>query len=361
MLLGRGSTLFRMSDLTPDLRGPLKYRLTHMSDDGRYLVINGDEGVTVLDRGTGQELGHLARAEMEQADDPLTGSFVTDSWSRLFTFSGSWVLSQYSLPDLELYARYVLPTAIAGEPGSAAAVEESDDRLVALTGGVLSVWDTKTKTILGEPVRLGTSLQETAWYRHNADLATRPGHPNQVAIVAPNGSVELWDIEQRRRVHTIPTKIDVDGHHEVIFEITGDRLASLGANGMIEVWDAETGSALRGPIAAPGVTRLLGFDSAGHLVTENESHHVEFWDLNTGRQNGSLRLAISILIDPSATVEEGRHLMVSRPLGLPHQLPITAQDWFDHLCRTLDRGFTESERKLLPPGTDLDPPCSKNR
>jgi hypothetical protein len=41
--------------------------------------------------------------------------------------------------------------------------------------------------------------------------------------------------------------------------------------------------------------------------------------------------------------------------GLPCKLPITAQDWFDHLCRTLDRGFTESERAITFAGNRSEP------
>ncbi|MGH3903981.1 MAG: AAA family ATPase [Pseudonocardiaceae bacterium] len=358
MLLGRGSTVLRMNDLTSDPRGPLKYHATSLSDDGRYLVITLAEGThTVLDRGTGQELGRLPYAEIEHSDQ-LTSVTVSDSLSFLITKSENFILSQYSLPELERYSRYVLPTPIDGRAASAAAAVEHDGRLVALTDGVLSVWDTRTRTILGEPVRLDDSPEETAWYRRHSGLNIWPGDPNQVAIVAPDGSLELWDIEQRQRVRTIPTRIDQG--YNVIFDNTGDRVASRGENGMLEVWDAETGQALRAPIAVPDVTRLLGFDSAGRVVTENESDKVvEFWDIDTGRQSGLLRLAAPI--DEDAAVEEGRRLMVSGNFGLPYELPIIAQAWFDHLCRSFDRGFTESERALLPSGTDLDPPCSTNR
>jgi len=374
MLLGRGSTLFRMGDLTPDLRGPRKYddfnRNTELSDNGRYLVIQGDDGVTVLDRDTGQELGHLTREEIErERGDGPSGIFIDDSVSMLFRSSGHWALSQYSLPDLERQVRYVLPTAVddTGTPGISATATEVDNRLVALAGRVLSVWDTKTGTMVGEPVRLGSTPEEAAWYQQNADFVRRPGHPHQIAILAPNGSVELWDIEQRRLIRTIPTRIekgiDTGQLGEVLFDNTGNRLVYLGANSStIEVWDTEAAKAARAPIPAPGVGSLLGFDSANYLVAGDEAsgyNSIKFWDLEAGRESGFLRLAS--LLDWESTVEDGQRISVGGTFEMPYELPITAEQWFAHLCRTLNRGFTESERVLLPPGTDLNPPCSMNR
>jgi hypothetical protein len=37
--------------------------------------------------------------------------------------------------------------------------------------------------------------------------------------------------------------------------------------------------------------------------------------------------------------------------------PLTAQAWFDQLCRITDRPFTAAEQALLPSGVDEDRPC----
>lgn len=116
--------------------------------------------------------------------------------------SEDYVLSEYSLPNLERRVSYALPTVFAetGIRGWATAIEVDDapvgGRLVALSGGLLTVWDTKTGEMLGEPVRLGTSNEDVQWYRGgddfvgsdivSADIITRPEHPEEVAIVAPN-------------------------------------------------------------------------------------------------------------------------------------------------------------------------------
>lgn len=239
-------------------------------------------------------------------------------------------------------------------------IDDASDRLVALSDGMLSVWDTRTAAMLGEPVRLGSTPEEVAWYQRNGDFSDRPGHPHQIAITAPDGSLELWDIEQRRQIRTIPTSIPteiVPHFGEVEFDSTGDRLVYVGANSTIEMWDAETATATGAPIAAPGIQSLLGFDSAGYLITEDESS-VNFWDLEAGHQSGSLRLPTGVY---GATVEDGQRIDVGGSFELPYQLPITAEQWFGHLCRTLNRGFTEFERTLLPPETDLSRPCSKGQ
>jgi len=176
----------------------------------------------------------------------------------------------------------------------------------------------------------------------------------------------LWDIEQRRLIRTVPTRIersfDTGQFGEVLFDNTGNRFVYMGVNSTIEVWNAEAAKAARAPIAAPGVRRLLGFDSANHLVAVDESNgynSIKFWDLEARRESGFLRLAS--LLDFKSTVEDGQRISVGGTFEMPYELPITAEQWFAHLCRTLNRGFTESERVLLPPGTDLNPPCSMNR
>jgi hypothetical protein len=40
-------------------------------------------------------------------------------------------------------------------------------------------------------------------------------------------------------------------------------------------------------------------------------------------------------------------------------ISLRAQDWFDHLCRLLDRPFTAAELAALPEGTDTAPPCRR--
>ncbi|MGH3915371.1 MAG: hypothetical protein ACRDTC_18480, partial [Pseudonocardiaceae bacterium] len=109
-----------------------------------------------------------------------------------------------------------------------------------------------------------------------------------------------------------------------------------------------------------GITSLLGFDSTGHLVTLNVDDELGFWDLNAGRQSGLLRTS-GLFPLTNSRLKEGREIKIAGLSALPFELPIIAQDWFDHLCQALDRGFTEFERALLPPGTDPDPPCSTNR
>lgn len=370
MFFARGSTLFRVNDLTPDLRGPLKYNSTRVSDNGRYLVIREYDAVTVLERDTGQELGRLADAGVLQGSAFLAGDRLGDHLSILVTVPGSRILTQYSLPDLEPQARYVLPTAVdgIGAPDSLAVAEGIDNRLlVALAEGLLSVWNTKTTTMIGEPIRLGSTPEEQVWYQQNAFFAPRPGHPDQIAILAPDGSVELWDIEKGRSILTIPTKIDKDKDNldHFGFDNTGDRLVHIRFGSTIEVWEVETARPARVPIAAPDVGLLLGFDSANRLVARGHgslSDNISFWDLGTGRRSGPLRLATTLsYLGTVATGEDGQRIEVGGFFDLPYKLPITAEQWFDHLCSTLDRGFTEPERELLPPGTDPNPPCSTDQ
>jgi hypothetical protein len=40
-------------------------------------------------------------------------------------------------------------------------------------------------------------------------------------------------------------------------------------------------------------------------------------------------------------------------------VPLQAEDWFQHLCGLMDRPFTAAELQVLPEGTDTSPPCRR--
>jgi hypothetical protein len=129
----------------------------------------------------------------------------------------------------------------------------------------------------------------------------------------------------------------------------------------VEVRDVDTGALLGPPIPAPGAVELPGFDSDGHLVVRAEQTSMErvlrFIDVDERREVGYLATGGTF---PRGVIGPGGRAMwyVTGRAVSPYVVPLTAGAWRDKLCSILDRPFTESESRILPPGADSGRPCS---
>jgi WD40 repeat protein len=336
-----------------------------LSSGGRFLVGYDYVNFLVLDPASGAELGRLP-VESRLADD--LGYSVGDRLTVVTRPAQDWVLAEYAFPRLEETAHYLLPGPDPTVQGAGPQATSDGDTLVTLVGGMLTVWDRKTHRIRVEPIQLGTTADERNWWLTNNHLALRPGHPDEVALIAPDGSVELWNLPHRRRTGRISTTvfISVLSREGMAFDTTGNRLAIHTPNHTIEVWDVGSRQPARPPIPAPQVSDVVGFDEDGYLLTRNEipgisTNAMAFWDLGRGTVSGSMLLPGSSMT--SARIDDGRSLQPTEgrsslsALSLK-PLPVTARQWFDRLCAIGPRGFTQAELRILPPDASTGPPCS---
>ncbi|OZM75925.1 serine protease [Pseudonocardia sp. MH-G8] len=325
--------------------------------DGRY-VVTGTEGVglSVSDRASGARV-----AELPLDIRPSTSSVSVDDgvWLRQREPDG-WALRRFALPSLrELPAVDVPP----GDPASAYADTADVDRgappdgpVVVVTDAVLAAADRTTGARLGPWTPLGASEPERAALRQEADLWARPAHPGQVLVNIAPGGLQLWDAAAGELLGTIP--VLAAGKAGVAVDRDGRRVAVLSVRQTLEVYDLDTLQALRPPIALSGLTPQ-GFTADGYLVATDVGYgnnRLVFLDLVLGREAGTIIPGTAV--DQVGTMPTGETTVTGEVPGqAPTELALRGDSWFDHVCRVLDRPFTEAELAVLPGETDTSPPC----
>jgi hypothetical protein len=219
------------------------------------------------------------------------------------------------------------------------------------------------------PIPLGTTERQIDLERTHPHMHLRPGHPGQVAVVRI-GEVQVWDVPLGRLVATIPADPLLDtlsrGASPIAFDASGDRLAVLGEDRTVQLWDVGTATQVRPPVPAPTISNLLGFDADGYLavvrdVPNSSQSFLAFIDTapDAGFESGFVEMSNAIgSVYPHYLSADRR----AAPLnflgeGRVLDLPVTAQGWRDGLCSLVDRPFTQGEEQLLPQGTTTEPAC----
>ncbi|HYH33127.1 MAG TPA: trypsin-like peptidase domain-containing protein [Pseudonocardia sp.] len=349
VLRANGSTLLRIAT-TPAVEGTVgdAGRLS-LTADGRHVVGDDEVGYLAFDRATGRLLTRIHGRDLPHPWETVS---VVDGneLSLLVATPDGLVLDRLSVPGFAPVAAYDLP----GEQLEGSTVRQRDGRLVALTGGHLTSWDSRTHELLGGPVRVDPGSR-------NPVVALRPQHPGEVALVGPELTIELWDADTGARTGVLPP----EGGRRVLsyaltFDLTGERLVSHTQFNTIEVWDVDTHTLVRPPIPLPRVSMALGFTADGHYLTQSSAETggnvITFWDLDSGREAGSVRLPAH---DAGPISPDGARMALNGFGGaLPVELPLTAAQWRDQLCTFADRPFSATERDALPAGFDPGSPCS---
>jgi WD40 repeat protein len=344
--------------------------------DGVRLVKTG-EGLHTTDTATGHRL-----AEVPGVTDAysVTGLDEGGVWNARLA-PGGWHLTRYELPALRRAEELLLTSRDGSSPpvdnGSRPAItfvrESAADggRLFAIGDGVLTGWDVGAARQVGPPIPLGTTEQQIGLDRTYPHMHLRPGHPGQVAVVRI-GEVQVWDVPLGRLVATIPAAALLDtlyvGASPIAFDASGDRLAVLGTDHTLQLWDIDTAAQVRPPIPAPTISNLLGFDADGYLVVVREGPstiplNLAFVDTDSdaGFEAGSIEMTHAIGSYPHYLSDDRRTVPLQLSGGRVLDLPITAQAWRDGLCSVADRPLTPDEERLLPPGTATESACRGRR
>ena len=172
--------------------------------------------------------------------------------------------------------------------------------------------------------------------------ARAPGRPEYFAVAfspdgrylvtgGANGTVDVWDADDGRRIGPLGTHDrPVRG---LVFSPDGRRLASAGADGEVKLWDAtrlgekqEPQEPLRTfPRASPGAGLNVAFSPDGRrLATGGEEYTVKIWDVETGEElpdpPGAQRRRPHRRLQPRRPVDRlggrGQH---RQGLGQPHR------------------------------------------
>jgi len=343
--------------------------------DGVRVVKTRDGLLYTVDNATGRRLGEVPGV----ADaNSVTGVEEGGVWNARLA-PGGWQLTRYELPALRRAEEFLLPSRDGGPPpvpDDGRPVVELDrepvadgGRVFAIGDGVLTGWDVATAGQVGPPIPLGTTERQINLDRIHPHMHLRPGHPGQVAVVRI-GEVQVWDVPLGRLVATIQTDPLLDtlfsGASPLAFDASGDRLAVLGEDHTLQLWDVDTATQVRPPIPAPTISDLLGFDADGYLVVVRDMPNssqafLSFIDTapDAGFESGFVDVSNAIgSVYPHYLSADGR----VAPLyyfgeGRVLDLPVTVQGWRDGLCSVVDRPFTPGEEQLLPQGITTEPAC----
>jgi WD40 repeat protein/DNA-binding SARP family transcriptional activator len=289
------------------------------SDGSRFAAAGGaSSAVTLWDTGTGAEIawpaGPIGRdtgtvtSVAFSADDRLLATTHEDGAVRLWDAGSGEVLR-----------------VMLGHQGPAMHPAFSPDGRYLATAGfrdaTVRVWDVDTgaehrqlegggaSPAAGHPWP-ASCPRSGEGQRRNCPKPPRP-------VFSPDGSTllfndilwtRMWDLESGRRAGDVP------GHDggvtQATFSPTGDRLVTIGEDGLARISDAKTGTTLQ-TIATGGALRAVAFDPDGaRLATAGSDGIARLWDARTGRQLLTLPGHVGALVDV-AFIPDGDHLLTS--------------------------------------------------
>ncbi len=180
-------------------------------------------------------------------------------------------------------------TLLEGQGGPVTALAFSSDSGLLATGGFRSgdVWLWSIPD--GRPLLVVPGAAED---RPVEALAFHPSKP--VLAVAgidgtarhPDGSVTLWDVEQRRRIALFR-----DGAVGLAFHPNGRRLAVASLARTVRVWDLDDDVlAVEWPAHHDAMTCVAYSPDGRLLATGGDDHTVRLWDADTGAPRGVAEL-----------------------------------------------------------------------
>ncbi|MFD3582639.1 hypothetical protein [Streptomyces sp. NPDC058683] len=238
-----------------------------------------------------------------------------------------------------------------------------DGDVVVLTqsGSLLRV-DAERGVQTGEPLTVDPSPRVQTFPPVRSQIVARPSHPQQVAVVTPDdgdqGTIQIWDLRTRRRTlalkgDEVGWAFDGDDNNNLAFSPDGRYLAVAHNDGRLHRWDLEKKAPVGTPIVMNTNDRITGVTNNGTVITA-EADLVDMYKLWSpdGTHIGTIPTG-----SYSTAVVRGTQLIVESQ-GRRTAFALAPDTWFRHLCKYVDRPFTESEREDLPDGTPSEPPCT---
>ena len=259
--------------------------------DGRTVVIGGSF-LHVFDVGTG-EARRISTETLGQIAISPDGSTVIaapydgltrwdiPTWTRLDTLSSSQGISEFALsPDggtvvaSKNEALMFIDLTTESEPRIVASggyiqvlAYSPDGRRVASAGAKLTLWDADA----------GTVVREIEGPPHVTDLAFSPRGAT-LAAASGDGLVRLWNVE------TGLAELVLTGHNgsveSVAYSPDGSILASGGSDLSVRFWDTGTGESLASVMGHTAAVARLAFSPDGTLLASGGNDGVRLWEVS---------------------------------------------------------------------------------
>jgi WD40 repeat protein len=172
---------------------------------------------------------------------------------------------------------------------------------VARAIGRLGLWDSATGEKLNDYLIGETSPLFLGW------------HPSEPKVAFTTlGQVVVFDVENWRELYRLPA--DEIGATSVAWSPVGDVLASVGAEGLVCVWDGDTGDLLReikSGVFGSEQPRVF-WSQDGNLVGATAGNRIEAWVAKSGQQTFSEEIPQQII---GAVLRPDGRLMVATSRG----------------------------------------------
>jgi WD40 repeat protein/DNA-binding SARP family transcriptional activator len=178
---------------------------------------------------------------------------------------------------------------IFAHPGGVLALTFSNDGRRLLTTGACDdrekVWNAETGALISSAPsqRYPECPQQLTGERFPAGVEETSPDGRVTAQATPNGTVDLLDARSGRVLRTLDR-----GHlgvQKIVFDRSGNRLATGNWDGTAIVWDAASGRPLETFFAHNGIVEGLTFSPDGRtLATAGEDATAKLWDLRTGKR-----------------------------------------------------------------------------
>ncbi|MGN9908928.1 nSTAND1 domain-containing NTPase [Phytohabitans sp. LJ34] len=360
-----------------------------LATPGRDLVLDADrrriatltpEGpwLRLWDATTGQELGRADRPpDLPRVPENPSDLFAqterlygfVDSGRTILMVDAPWRhLLVWDTATMRLTARIPIPAAPGvprPSPGTlwtSIAICEPEaattDTITVWYGGMLSRFDIRRGTQVGDAVQPWRTRTELLATGHGVACASWPGRP-EVAVQVDQRRVEMWSATEGTRIAELPMP-EAAEVRDMRYTPDGQRLMIL-TDGSLQMWDVAR-RRLDGPaltVSPPGtIPELVGIVRAGHLtgtligIKSSDGFTLWSWD----RRAAVLHLADAGDVD---LADDGNALQVTGNVGRA-VYPLAPEQWAAHLCAIVGRDLTADERATLPAGTSKGTICGKD-
>jgi WD40 repeat protein len=225
------------------------------------------EGTKLAEAGQDREaLAHFARALRA---DPQSLDAI--SWISSFALNrDSWIVSFLDHPDL------ALPAAMS--PDGRRVVTQCCNK------PVLQIWDTRTRTKVGDAMDPGGALN-LVWFSENNQ---------RIVSATEEGIVRVWDAATGKPIGPIYKESESGGVNSpqvtsVRLSADGTLLAAGTSHGIVRVWDVNSGQPVGPAIrhgAAPISSVAFNHQNPRRVLSGSQDGTVRVHDLSTGRDTG---------------------------------------------------------------------------
>lgn len=365
-LVGDGNLLYRQRAAALDPGSIRKTTTSPLIDPRRNLGVNFEPSgaIKLIDLRTQATVAATVTGSpmcCSRLSQPVT---LSPDGNRLLAVHGD-TLVVYSMPALAVEARIELPVppGLGGPPSEDDAEAKQwasslgmleNDRVTVLHAGMISRWNLTDRAQIGTPTQVrpdGDALRRAG---HGARLEPRAHHPAEAVVVEPNGTVEVWNLDEHRIIAVLDEAISA--LDSVRFDPQGSVAAVRTPNGHIQLWDVDNARKRSRPIPVGKGDGLLGFTPNGQVLTvhnASDRREAQIWDHESGK-------LLAGFTGPDQTfameLENNRLTMFGREEDRSVEWNPTL--WRDTLCRHSNRDFTDDEHTLLAQlGAPAERPC----